>query len=235
VHNFVSLAAPQVTRIGGTLVATIYVPPTATDMSTYVAQAVAAGANELINIDTNPHTEAIMTALSQQGIGPDRLQVAMGLPVAIPSNLKRLGAVVVGQSTNYQSASVDDLSNAGIVKYRKEMKAAGSSALVTPIGLIPWSMMHVVADLMQGSTTMDSATVFNKMNTAKVNRPELPPVDFSKPAFAGDPNFGTSLGGLRIFSRDVEFWQIVKGGKAAPVSGFVDATQLFKPKKPKKV
>jgi hypothetical protein len=74
------------------------------------------------------------------------------------------------------------------------------------------------------------------LNAAKVNRPELPPLDFTHPAFQGDPNFGASLGSLRIFTKQVQFWQIVKGGKSAPINkGYVDATQIFKPTKPQKV
>jgi hypothetical protein len=116
-------------------------------------------------------------------------------------------------------------SNAGISQLGKEMQAIGKSASEeSDFGIAAWSGMHVVADLLKGSTTFDAATLTQKLNAAgPISRPEISPFDWSKPAYADNPAFAK----LRVFSNQVVVSKIDNGTAKVVSGGFVPTTKTF--------
>lgn len=218
----VSLTKAAVESLGGTLVTTVQVDPKATDLSTGAAQLQQSGADAYIPFLAKGALLQLFNALNQLDSKVPVMGSSLTLtPQVISQNVTATnGIYVIGQG--WPPA---DSSNAGIAQLATEMKAIGKSASEeSDFGIAGWSGMHVVADLLKGSTTFDAATLTQKLNTSgPISRPEISPFDWTKPAYAENPSFAK----LRVFSNQVVVSKIDNGAAKVISGGFVPTTKTF--------
>ncbi len=221
VQFFVNLLEHQASLVGVKIAATIPVPVTASDMSTYVAQAVAAGADGLVSVVAPSALTTIFKDAVAQGKNPKTFHMVAGANVMNPQALHSLpqsvsnGMLVAGWSLNPRSPS--DTSTAPVKQYLQELAAAkqSGSSLVTADGLAAWGEMHAIADALKAKHMAPTAANVPKA-LVRANMPAitqkygLVPSSFKTTAFPTTP----ALKGLRIFSKYVLFYRINAKGKS---------------------
>lgn len=221
---FVNLAKQQAEKVGLTLVGNVALPPAATDMTQYAAQILSSGAEAYTLITAGPQVNGIIRSLQQQGADPDKLKLFLGVASNPASVLQRFPGKGEGIYTYGVTWPYDDTTNPGIKKYRAELKDAGQdSAGMSEMGVLTWTSVHTIVNALKGGP-VDAATLLAKMQTVKINEPQVVPFDFSANAFPNDP----VLKNLRLFSSKITFARF-KGGKFVPLTDdFVDVLTVPK-------
>jgi ABC-type branched-subunit amino acid transport system substrate-binding protein len=210
---FVNFFKTQTIALGGQFAGSFPVPATTVDMSQFAAQVKNSGANAVFPIIGGDQFTGLVQQMNAQGMSlKDNVLINLG-SAADCNFLKQVGSAGEGLwlvDTAWPVAW--DTNNAGAKQYIQELKDANlpsSSCDVSEFGVQAWSAVHIMADLLKGSPTMDAATLVTKLNTSgPINRPELPgPIDFSKNAFPNDP----VLSHLRIFTKQFFVSRVVNG------------------------
>jgi ABC-type branched-subunit amino acid transport system substrate-binding protein len=226
VQFLVDLAKTQIASLGGKLVASIGVAPTATDLSTAAGQVTSSGAEAVLPILLEGGTLQLLKAMRDQGTDLNKVHYITSGLTATPAVLAKWGAATTEGIYITQGAwPIQDSSNAGIAKMRAELSAAGSDpSAQSDYGVIAWTAMHSVAKLMKGEATIDGASLMAKLNSSPViTEPTIPSIDFSKPAYPSDP----VLSKLRIFANQVIASRIVKGTPQVITDGFQSTENKF--------
>ncbi|MEI7993231.1 MAG: ABC transporter substrate-binding protein, partial [Actinomycetota bacterium] len=159
------------------------------------------------------------TDVAAEGNHPHKVHLIAGLNTITPDFVKQLGPDATGILQAGTGWSPDDKTNPAVKQFLKELKAAGEPATgnLTTQGLGAWAALHMVADLLEGAPTKDSATLIAKLNASgplKISKYGLPDVDFSKPAFPNDP----VLSKQRIFQNTFSAFEVNAKGKAVPLA-----------------
>jgi ABC-type branched-subunit amino acid transport system substrate-binding protein len=226
VQFLVDLAKTQIASLGGNLVASIGVAPTATDLSTAAGQVASSGAQAVLPILLEGGTLQLLKAMRDQGTDLNKFHYITSGLTATPAVLAKWGkATTEGIYITQGAWPIQDDSNAGIKKMREELAAAGHDpAAQSDYGVIAWTAMHVVAKLMKGEPTIDGTSLMAKLNSSpQINEPTIPPIDFSKPAYPNDP----VLSKLRIFANQVVASRMVNGAPQIITDGFVSTETKF--------
>jgi ABC-type branched-subunit amino acid transport system substrate-binding protein len=226
VQFLVDLAKTQIASLGGKLVASIGVAPTATDLSTAAGQVTSSGAEAVLPILLEGGTLQLLKAMRDQGTDLNKVHYITSGLTATPAVLAKWGAATTEGIYITQGAwPIQDSSNAGIAKMRAELSAAGNDpSAQSDYGVIAWTAMHSVAKLMKGEATIDGASLMAKLNSSPVvTEPTIPSIDFSKPAYPSDP----VLSKLRIFANQVIASRIVKGTPQVITDGFQSTENKF--------
>lgn len=210
---FVDFFKAQTLALGGEFAGSFPVPATTVDMSQFTAQVKNSGANAVFPIIGGDQFTGLVQQMGAQGMSlKDNVVINLG-SAADCQLLKQVGDAVEGLwLVDTAWPVVWDTNNAGAEQYVDELKAANlpsESCDRGEFGVQAWSAVHIMADLLKGSPTMDAATLVTKLDTSgPINRPELPgPIDFSKNAFPNDP----VLSHLRIFSKNFFVSRVVDG------------------------
>jgi ABC-type branched-subunit amino acid transport system substrate-binding protein len=174
----------QAAKVGVTIVAVITVPFSATDLSPYVAQALAAGADSLLPaVIQQAQRVAAIKALHEQGVHiGDGFTVVNGPILVTPAQVKQLGAAAEGVAFLGDTWSTTDQSNPGIKQYFKELREARQPTdTASEGGVLAWSMTHVAIGFLTRAKTKDANGIVQVLNThGAINRPELVPQDFTR-------------------------------------------------------
>ena len=228
-------------RAGIEIVDNIPVPPDAIDMTTYVAQALDKGADSLLPALSGVATAGLAKAIVAQGKDLNEVIVGTGGVGLRPQEIKDIGSDADGIVLANTVASVNDKKNKGVKQYLKELKAAKQSTKnVSEPGLQIWSAVHFISGFMDLAATKDAAGLLGVLKSPQgvVNRPELAPVDFSKPAFEPCPAGTTCTANQDSILASLPVWQNtyvatrVKNGKQVLLTdGFVPMLESFEPKK----
>lgn len=222
VSFFIDLAKKQIGAVGMEDAGATLIPPTASDMTQYAAQALGSGADAIVCILGGDQNAPFLRALVQQGADLSELAVLSGATVISPTVVEELGDAAEGSWTVGPAWPVSDTTNTGIQQYLAELEAIGAESAPSDVGVNAWSSMHHVIDVLTGSATIDSATLVAALEAAgPVSRPELASFDFSAPAFPEDPVLST----LRIFSRDYMLSRVVDGELVPMVADFADVAE----------
>jgi ABC-type branched-subunit amino acid transport system substrate-binding protein len=210
----------QITALGGSYGVTISVPPTATDMSPYAQQIISSGANAVVPIISGNQYTSLVTSLVQQGKPLTQLvMLALGNQETCQFQ-QQLGSSANGLWISDNAWPVAwNTTSPGAMQYVSELTAAGlphGSCQVSEYGAQTWAAVHIMADAMKGSPTMNSATLIQKLNTlGPINNSALAgTVNFSQNAFPSNP----VLSKLRIFSNEFIASRVGKDGKPAIVT-----------------
>ena len=210
---FVNFFKAQTLGLGGKFAGSFPVPASTVDMSQFAAQIKNSGANAVFPIIGGDQFNGLVTQMNAQGM-PLKDNVVINLGSVVDCKfLSQVGAAAEGLwlvDTAWPVAW--DTNNAGAKQFLAELKAAklpSGSCDVSEFGLQAWSAVHIMADLLKGSTTMDAATLVDKLNhSGPINRPELPgTIDFSKNAFPNDP----VLSKLRVFTKQFFVSRVTNG------------------------
>jgi ABC-type branched-subunit amino acid transport system substrate-binding protein len=205
------------------VVANIAVPPTATDMTSYVGQAVDSKADSFATIMPPAAQLSIFKGLREQGIDFQNSHVASSLLTANPTFLRDLGAENAnGLLLSAWAWSPTDTSKPFIKQYLAELKAAGQKSGpfdVTMLGVTTWASVHVLADALKAKnldpTPANVAKAFNsEVVPGLTEKYGLAPIDFTKPAFPDNP----ALSKLRLFSSRESNWKVNSEGVPEPLS-----------------
>ncbi len=222
--------AQQVASQSGVKVDTLFVPPDTTDYAPVAAQ-VSEMKPSSIGLFL-PAPVPFINALDAEGITPKDTPMLTAVTLISPEALKQLGSKADGIFLLTQQAPPSDDSNPGVQQMLKELKDAGvnsNGAELSPATTGAWSNVHGLVDILSklppaDLATLDSAKVVAAAKAAgPINRPEVAPFDFTKPAFPDIPPLAT----FRIFSRDAMLVR-VEDGHYVRASDFSDATQPFK-------
>jgi len=213
VQFFVNFYKQQTTDLGGKFVGSFPVPAATVDMTQFAAQVKNAGANAVYPILAGDQFLGLVQQMVAQG-DPLTKTVVIDLGSAASCKFfKQVGSAGEGLwlvDTAWPVAW--DTSSPGAKQYISELKAAGlpsDSCSVSEFGVQAWSAVHIMADLLKGSPTMDAKTLTKKLNThGPITRSELPgTIDWSKNAFPNDP----VLSKLRVFTKQFFVSRIVNG------------------------
>ena len=221
VTYLLTILKSQAAALGVTLNATS-VPPTATDMTQYVAQATSNGTNGLMFILAGAVVVSTLKALAQQGTSLSTVHVACSSNVVTRAVLSQAGSAANGLLISGSAWPANDTSNPGIAKYISELKADNQPTASSDYGVATWTAVHVVADLLKGSPTINAAVLKTKLNIATVNQPQMPPINWGQKAFPTGP-----LSSLRIFTNEAVVSRINNDNYVPITNGFVNATQKF--------
>ena len=146
--NFATAAAPAM----GLQVIKIPVPLTATDLTPYVAQGLAAGADSMIVTVGPAGLVASIKALQQSGkdITSNSFHFIGGLTSFPPKSVQSIGASTLnGVAVVSNFLSPTDTSNPIVKQYLAELQAAKQPSdplSLTILGLGAWGGMHMIAD-----------------------------------------------------------------------------------------
>jgi ABC-type branched-subunit amino acid transport system substrate-binding protein len=200
------------------------VPANVTDLSTATAQIISSNADAVIPILPNDPVLQLLNEMNSQGVTLDKVAVISTSINVTPGVLKKWGSVANGLYLIGGAAPINDLSNTGIAQMVDEIKASGGSPDdQSDRGVAGWSGIHVMAEVMKDSSTFDSATFASKIRSLVVDRPELPKIDFSKPAYSD-----ATLSKLRIFTSQAILERVVDGqSKVVTSGGFVSTETTF--------
>jgi ABC-type branched-subunit amino acid transport system substrate-binding protein len=221
VTYLLNLLKSQAATLGITLNTTL-VPPTVTDMTQYVAQATSNGTNGLMFVLAGAAVVSALKALAQQGTSLSTVHVACSSNVVTRAVLSQVGSAANGMLISGSAWPANDTSNPGIAKYISELKADNQPTASSDYGVATWTAVHVVADLLKGSPTINAAVLKAKLNTATVNQPQMPPINWGQKAFPTG-----SLAALRIFTNEGVVSRINNGNYVPITNGFVNFTQKF--------
>jgi ABC-type branched-subunit amino acid transport system substrate-binding protein len=221
VTYLLTLLKSQAATLGITL-NTTPVPPTATDMTQYVAQATSNGTNGLMFVLAGAAVVSTLKALAQQGTSLSTVHVACSSNVVTRAVLSQVGSAANGMLISGSAWPANDTSNPGIAKYISELKADNQPTASSDYGVATWTAVHVVADLLKGSPTINAAVLKAKLNTATVNQAQMPPINWGQKAFPTGP-----LAALRIFTNEGVVSRITNGNYVPITNGFVNVTQKF--------
>src|SRR5262249_23467907 len=144
------LAAKEITAFGGQVVKNVAIPFTATDMSSYAGQAVAAGANAVINILGSSQGAQVAKAFRAQG---SKVPIVNNAIVANGAERRAEGPAAKGDLIASNMWDFLDTSRAYVRQAQAEFKAAGQNAkyLDTLMGPQGWAVLHVVADALKAA------------------------------------------------------------------------------------
>ncbi len=165
---------------------------------------------------TDPELSKWVVAYRQSG---GEAQIAgPGASVNV-DNVKTLGDAAEGMlvSNNFKPATLKK--DPGVKQMLKEVKAYDSSIKLVDASIEAWAGVHLVADALEGQTTLDAATLMTQLNQDKVWDTKVgPPINFAQQP-ADIPAAGGILAGLnRVFTTDV-YYAKVKNGKIKPIDG----------------
>jgi ABC-type branched-subunit amino acid transport system substrate-binding protein len=220
VQTILAIAKNAIVASGVQYLPPVLIPPTATDLSQYAAQATAEGANVIVPVLTAPLVSQLLTALQQQGTSLSATHLVVSGQVMSPSLVGKLGTAASGAYVVGVASPGSDTANSGIRQYQSELSAIGKSNInMSDDAVVAWSTVHIIANLMKGAPSFDPATLVQRLKSAGlISMPQLAPLNFSQNAAPTDP----VLSKLRIFSTDVIVSK-VGNGVVTPVSdGFID-------------
>jgi ABC-type branched-subunit amino acid transport system substrate-binding protein len=209
-------------KLGVTVKKTVLIPVDATDYAQYAAQA--EGTDGIAIIAAGPQTKALLQALIDAGT--DFKKTIISLPPTITQkDISSFNGKADGVYVEYNAVPLSSTTNKGVAQYLAEMKAAGKADLAIGAGsLIAWRAVHLMAEeIIPKLTTVDSASVLAFLKTAKLDPGDVPPMDYTKPAFPDDP----ALSKLRIFTTKYVPARVVNGKIVAAADSFVSADQKF--------
>ncbi|WP_322780083.1 ABC transporter substrate-binding protein [Frankia sp. Cas4] len=184
----------------------VFIPPTATDFTTYAANISSADCVEAVLGGAS--FERLTQAMRQAG---NNATVAYGSGQVSQQRIDRLGAAATGMVLVAQNPAVTDTTVAAVKKFHDESVAYGTAEKeLTDEGLVIWGATHLVAELAAKLTTIDGENLAQALNAAgDIDYPPLAKVNFAKPVPLISPD-------NRIFSTDVQFSE-VKDGKRVPL------------------
>jgi len=227
-RSFIQISQ-QLAKANGIKLDTLFVPPDTTDWAPVAAQ-VSQRKPASIGLIL-PAPTPFINALNAEGMTPKDVPVFTAVTLVSPDVLHQLGTKADGMYLLTQQAPPSDSTNPGIQQMVKELKASGVTAdpdTLSPASTASWSYVHALVDVLKKLPkseidSLDQAKLVDAMkNSGPIDRPEVAPFDFAKPAFPDIPALST----FRIFSRDAMLVR-VEGGKYVRVSDFNDATKPF--------
>jgi ABC-type branched-subunit amino acid transport system substrate-binding protein len=194
----------------------VTIPPTANDMTQYVAQLQATDADGAIVLLGASQVLQVLNALSQAGVDLNEFALAAGTVGLRSSELRSFGDVADGLILVGTTWPTDQRSNSGIKQYFKELKAAGLPTKdASSSGVNAWAGVHIIAQALQKAATKDSAGLAAELNQTVVDRPELPKMDYSTNPFPGNP----ILGRIRVFQGTQAVMRAKNGKMGKPITG----------------
>jgi ABC-type branched-subunit amino acid transport system substrate-binding protein len=203
----------QTENLGGTWVGSFPVPATAVDMTQYAAQVADAEVNAVYPILGGDQGIGLAQQLSTFGGSlEDMVFIQLGT-VTTCEFLDQIGSAGEGMwivDTAWPVAWSED--NPGAQQFFDELKDAdlpSDSCDVTEYGLQAWSAVHIMTELLKGSSSLDAKTLVEKLKTSgPIDRPELPgTINWNEQPFADDP----TLSALRVSSDGFFLSRIVDG------------------------
>lgn len=220
VKFFVQIAQAEAASLGIKLVASIPIPPTATDMTSYVGQALSDGADSFVSIIGPSQQTALFKALIAQGVSFKKDHVISSLLTLTPAEISQLGPQAEGLLMNSWAWSPAVTGKPYVTQYLSELAAAGQphgASNVDMVSLEAWGELHVLADALKaGSTTPTAANAVKVLNGTSIpaltSKYGMVPIDFTKPAAPGP------LAKLRLFSLDEYNWYLGSGDQVKLLS-----------------
>ncbi len=184
------------------------VPTGGADLTPSVQQTIDAKPEGVVLALTDPEYSKWVVAFKQSG---GTAKIAAAGSTVNPTNVKALGKSAAGVyvSTNFKPASLTK--DPGVKRMLKETK--GKGIRLVDASIEAWAGVHLVAQALEGQTTLDAATLLAQLNTDKTWDTLVgPPVNFTKqpPGIAAAGGLLTSI--TRTFTTSVYYAQ-VKGGK----------------------
>ena len=174
----------QAATVGVEVVAVITIPFSATDLTPYVSQALASGADSLLPafIQRTQRVAAIQ-ALHQQGarIG-NGFTVVTGPILVAPAQVAQLGPAAEGVAFLGDTWATGDQSNPGIKAYFKELRAAREPTdTASEAGVLAWSMTHATVGFLAKVPSKDSHGLVAALDSrGRIDRPEIVHQDFTR-------------------------------------------------------
>jgi hypothetical protein len=210
----------------GLQVVKIPIPVTATDLSPYVAQGLAAGADSMI-VTTGPAgLVGGIKALQQSGkdLTSSSFHFVAGLTSFPPKSVQAIGASTVnGVAIVSNFLSPTDTSNPIVKQYLAELKAAGQPSdplSLTILGLGAWAGMHMLADRLKAAhLAPTAANVIKTLNSKPSVAPLAMKWGLSAINYLGVPyKNNATLDALRLFSDSAYFYRFNDQGVPVPLS-----------------
>ena len=220
--NIATAAAPAM----GIQVVKIPIPVTATDMTPYVAQGLAAGADSMIITVGPAGLIGGIKALQQSGkdLTSNSFHFVAGLTSFSQKTVQSVGASTVGGVdlvSNFLSPT--DTSNPIVKQYLAELQAAKQPSdplSVTILGLGAWAGMHMIADRL--SAMHLAPTAANVLKTFN-SKPSVAPLavkwGLSAINYLEVPyKHNATLDALRLFSDSAYFYRFNDQGIPVPLA-----------------
>jgi ABC-type branched-subunit amino acid transport system substrate-binding protein len=234
VKFFVDLGSAQAKAVGMTLVDTIPIPVTATDMAQFAARVVSSNADAAMFVLGPGQIAPLVRSMVQQGLDlKNKVRPVAGLNTITPDFISQLGQDAVGFLSPGTGWTPDDRKNPAVKRFIKELKKIKTPSDImgnlTTQALNAWGAMHMIADVMEGASSMDPATLVSRLNSAgpiDMNQYGIPNLDFAKNPFPA----GSVLASIpRSFQDTMTINQVGKDLKMHPLSKkFVSALTVSK-------
>jgi ABC-type branched-subunit amino acid transport system substrate-binding protein len=211
-----NLIRKAASHFGIQIVADVPVPPTASDMTSLTAQALAAGPQALTTIVAPSQLTAIFKQVVAQGKNPAKFPLisygnvmTSGTIASLPKNVTN--GMIIG-SWGINPASPSDRNTPVVKQYLRELKAAKQPTGqrdATASGLLAWGELHAIADALKAKhLAPTAANVPRALLTSKLpaimHKYGGVPRDFRKNPFASDP----VLKNFRIGSDKVIYYRL---------------------------
>lgn len=203
-----------VTALGGDLVATIPIAPTAVDMAPYAAKLQATSANGYLLLAESSQVVSLIKDLNPAEMASSGALLAQTTAQILPAQAKTLGPAANGILLLSSNLPSTDTANPGIVEFNHEMDAYGMTDPREDQAISAYVSVHLIANLLQNAPTISSAALTSALNTAgTIYFP-----DQAAPIIAPF-NFADPIGGKRVFSDQV-VTDTVQNGAIVNLTGF---------------
>ncbi|MCU1360126.1 MAG: ABC-type branched-chain amino acid transport system, substrate-binding protein, partial [Ilumatobacteraceae bacterium] len=218
----IDITNKQLTKFGIETKGVVSVPASATDLTVYAGQLVSGGADAILFELGQDMTENLLKSLQQQGLDFTKTQVWNGGAIVTQKFVDDFDGSLEGVYTAGPFWPATDPTNAGIAKMLKELTDSGLPTTgISDWETTSWSTIHVLNQVLQGLTTIDSPSLVDALNKLVVTQAEYPETggyDFTKPAIPDDPVLGT----MRIFNVKMYIAKIVDGTITPQYPDFID-------------
>lgn len=171
---------------GGEFAGAITIPATATDMAPFAAEVVANGANAVYPILTGDQQTGLVKALAQQGTPLTDIAYMSSAAQTSCESIEQLGSDLDGEWLTSMTWPVQwDQSSPAAERFISELDAIGAPTEPCELKegqLSAWAAVHIMADVMQGSTEMTAAALQERLETS-------PPIDGTEYGLTGTINW----------------------------------------------
>lgn len=216
VDGLMQIVEPTIEALGVSVEGITKVPPDATDLSTYAAQAVASDADGVVLILTQNPVTAVLNSMVQLGVDFDETTVAVLSNQLSDVELIDAGTAWDGIYTIGHGVAMSETENADVGQFTADLDAIGYDGIRNESAFQAWIGVQLVAQAAAELSTVDAASLTEVLNRTTMDRPGWSTVAFDTPAYSEAP-----LSAFRLFAQGFMVNRVQEGEVVQAVDDFI--------------
>lgn len=190
------------------------VPQGTGDFGPQLSAAQSGGTDGIVVALASDDADRYVQQAAQAGVEP---QLALTSASLSPDAVETLGSAAEGLfvTSNFKPTTMDD---PGVERFLDEVERFDPDLEIDDPAINAWAGMHLVADVLAGSTDFSPATLVEALNgAADIDLGVIPPISFD---VAPEPLFGGAI--TRLFNQSVLYATVEEGEIVAETGEFVN-------------